>query len=155
MAKGFRAEIQGDDEFYKKLRMMANQMSLILEEAAQAGADVVKDESNRLAPGPYIETDLAKKTRHFAEMEIGADEDHWYYRFFETGAASHEITPDQKSGLEFPGREGEMIVRIFASHQGMPAAPFLRPAHDGKRKEAEEATGRKFLEVINKHVERR
>ena len=125
MAKGFRAEIEGDKEFYAKLRSMSNQMAAVLGDAAQAGADVVKDQANRLAPGPHIETDLAKKTKAFAEVEIGPDDEHWYYRFFETGAQPHEITPDTKGGLEFPGRGGEMIVRVLASHQGMAASPFL------------------------------
>lgn len=155
MAKGFRAEIEGDKEFYQKLRMMANQMSLILEEASQAGADVVKEEANLLAPGPHIETDLNRKTRFWAEMSIGPDDEHWYYRFFESGVQPHEITPGSRGGLEFMGREGELIVRVFVSHQGMAAKPFLRPALDDKKGQAEEATGQKFLEVINKHVERR
>jgi len=154
MAKGFRAEIKGDKEFYKKLRAMASQMSTVLESAAEAGAEIVRDEANHLAPGPNIEIDLAKKTREFAEVEIGPDDDHWYYRFFETGAQPHEITPKNKGGLTLPGRDGEMIVRVLAEHGGMGASPFLRPAFDEKKSQAEEATGKKFLEVINRHVER-
>jgi HK97 gp10 family phage protein len=154
MAKGFRAEIKGDEEFYAKLRSMASQMSSVLEEAAQAGADVFKDEANHNAPGPHIDTELVKKTRGFAEMDIGPDDEHWYYRFFETGAGPHEITPDETGGLQFPGAIGEMIVRVVVSHQGMGAKPFLRPAFDDKKGQADEATGQKFLDVINKHVER-
>lgn len=155
MSKGFRAEIKGDKEFYKKLRSMSNQMALILEDAAEAGAEVIRNQAIQLAPGPHIETDLVKKTRHFAEVEIGPDEEHWYYRFFETGAQPHEITPDTRLGLEFPGAAGEMIVRVVASHQGMAARPFLQPAMDEKKGQAEEATGQKFILVINRHVERR
>lgn len=155
MAKGFRADIKGDKEFYKKLRAMAGQMSDVLEEAAEAGAQVIQEEANPNAPGPHIEIDLVKKTKEYAEMEIGPDDEHWYYRFFETGVQPHEITPDEGGGLTFPGSAGEMIVRVFVSHQGMGAKPFLRPARDEKAGQAEEATGQKFLEVINKHVERR
>jgi HK97 gp10 family phage protein len=155
MAKGFRAEIKGDKEFYAKLQSMANQMSAVLDEASQAGADVVKDQANRLAPGPNIETDLARRTRYLAEQEIGPDDEFWYYRFFESGAQPHEITPSSQGGLEFKGLDGELIVRVVVDHQGMAAKPFLRPAFDEKKSQAEEATGKKFLEVINKHVERR
>lgn len=154
MAKGFRAELEGDDELIKKFFSMEKEFAAsVLEEAAQAGADVIKDEANRNAPGPHIVTDLVKKTRAFAEMEIGPDDDHWYYRFFETGTSSHEVTPKNAGGLELMFG-GELIVRMIAHPSGMAAQPFLRPAWDEKEKEAEEATGQKFIELIDKYVEK-
>lgn len=154
MADGFRATIEGDEEFIRKLRGMGAGISSVLEEAVQAGSDVIADHANSLAPGPHIETDLKKKTRTFAEMEIGPDKEHWYYRFFETGTAPHEITPKKKGGLAFPYL-GEKIVRMISNPSGMPAQPFLRPARDEKEDEAEEATGQTFLKVINKYLESR
>ena len=49
----------------------------------------------------------------------------------------------------------ELTVRMIVHHPGMVAQPFLRPAFDEKKGKAEEAIGKKFLEVINKHVEKR
>jgi HK97 gp10 family phage protein len=150
----FRAEIKGMDDFQKKLVGLRKDMTKILEEATQAGADVVADEANHLAPGPYIKTEVVDSTWTHADIDIGPDEDHWYYRFFEFGAGPHEVTPKNVGGLRFLGPEGEMIVRVFAYPQGMAADPFLRPAHDTKKDEAEEATGQVFLSVINKYLER-
>ncbi len=154
MAKGFRAELEGDEELIKKFYGMEKEFAAgALEDAAQAGADVIADEANRNAPGPHIETDLKKKTRAFAAMEIGPDDDHWYYRFFETGTSAHEVTPKNAGGLELMWM-GELIVRMIAHPSGMAAQPFLRPAHDEKKDQAVEATGREFIAVIDKYVEK-
>lgn len=154
MAKGFRAELEGDEELIKKFFSMEKEFAAgVLEEAAQAGAEVVKDEANRNAPGPHIDTDLNKKTRDYAKVDIGPKKEKWYYRFFETGTGPHEVTPKNAGGLELMYL-GEMIVRMITHPSGMAAQPFLRPAHDEKRGEAEEATGKKFIEAINKHVEK-
>ena len=150
----FRAEIKNMDDLEKKIVGLRKDMSKILEQAAQAGADVIADEANHLAPGPYIDTDVVGLTWAHADVEIGPDKEHWYYLFYETGTAPHEVTPRSVGGLEFPGQEGEMVVRQIVSVPGMAARPFLRPAFDGKKDEAEEATGREFLKVINKYLER-
>lgn len=154
MASGFRAEIEGMDDFKAKLVGLRKDMQAILEEATEAGAEVIRDESNHLAPGPHVTTEVVSKTWSHADIEIGPDKEHWYYMFFEVGAQPHEIKPRKVGGLQFPGSEGEFIVRMLASHQGMAARPFLRPAMDDKKDEAEEAVGRKFLEVITKYLEK-
>ena len=153
MAKPFRMTIKGDKELLDKIAKMGTQISGVIEDAALTGAEEFKERANNLAPGPHIETDTVKKTKTFAEVEIGPDEEHWYYRFFETGTAPHEFPPDQAGGLELMGI-GELIVRMIVHHPGMPAQPFLRPAFDEKRKDAGNKTGDRFLEVINKHVEK-
>lgn len=150
----FRAEIEGMEDLQKKIVGLRKDIAKILEEAAQAGADVIAAEANTLAPGPHIETEVAESTWTHADINIGPDKEHWYYRFFEFGAGPHEISPKKVGGLQFPGREGEAVVRMIVHHQGMAASPFLRPAHENKSKDAEEATGQKFLSVINKYLER-
>lgn len=149
----FRAEVD-TDELKKKIVGLRKDMAKILEQATQVGADVIADEADHLAPGPYIETDVSAKTWVKVDIEIGPDKEHWYYLFFETGTQPHEVTPRSVGGLEFPGREGEMVVRQVVSVSGMGASPFMRPAYDGKKDEAEEAVGREFLKVINKYLER-
>lgn len=155
LTQGFGVDIQGDEELIKKFQSMAKDFAAgVLEESALAGAEKIAERANSLAPGPFIEIELDKKTRDYATVKIGPDEEHWYYRFFETGVGPHEITPEKTGGLQFPGAGGEAIVRVIASHQGMGAKPFLLPAFDEKIGQAKEATGQKFLDVINKHVER-
>jgi len=151
MADGFRATIEGDKEFEAKLASLRSQISGILEEATLAGAEVIKDQADHLAPAPHIETEIVESTHYQATADIGPDEDHWYYRFLETGAGPHEITAP---GLVFTGMEGDQIVRVSVDHHGMAARPFLRSAHDEKQAEATEATGQTFLEIINKHLEK-
>lgn len=150
----FRAEIENMDDLEKKIVGLRKDMSKILETATQAGANVIADEADHLAPGPHIDTEVVELTWSHADIEIGPDKEHWYYKFFETGTAAHEVTPRSVGGLEFPGAEGEMVVRQVVFVSGMPASPFMRPAFDGKKNEAEEAVGREFLQVINKYLER-
>ena len=71
------------------------------------------------------------------EVGIGPDKDHWFYQFSETGAAAHEING---SPLLFQGREG-MVKTARVSHPGMPAKPFLRPAHDSTQNEQQDTLG--------------
>lgn len=150
----FRAELEGIEDLEKKLVGLRKDLNQILETATLAGAEVVQEEANHLAPGPHIEVKTVGKKLTYCAVFIGPDKEHWYYQFFETGAQAHEITPRSKGGMEFPGAGGEMIVRVFAFHQGMAARPFLRPAFDTKKDEAEEATGQEFLKAINKYIER-
>ena len=154
MAKPFRMTIKGDKELLDKIAKMGNQISGVIEDAALTGAEEFQDRAKSLAPGPHVEMETVKKTKTQAEVDIGPDDEHWYYRFFETGTAPHEITPSIAGALEFMFA-GELIVRaIVKKHPGMPAQPFLRPAFDEKRKDAGNRTGDRFLEVINKHVEK-
>ena len=132
MAKPFRMTIKGDKELLDKIAKMGTQISGVIEDAALTGAEEFKERANNLAPGPHIETDTVKKTKTIAEVDIGPDKEHWYYRFFETGVGPHEVTPKNTGGLKFPGLAGEMIVRMIAHPKGFPAQPFLRLAFDEK-----------------------
>ncbi len=154
MAKNIRMTIKGDKELLKKIKALGSGVEQVLEPAALAGAEVIKDQANSLAPGPHIETEVTEKSRTKAKGEIGPDKDHWYYRFFETGTAPHEITPKNAGGLQFMGA-GELIVRMIVHHPGMAANPFLRPAMDEKKKPAVDATGAEFKREIDRHVEKK
>ena len=130
MAKSnIRVTIEGDEELLKKLRALGAGVEQILETAVLAGAEIVKDSANRLAPGPHIEAEVTEKSRTKATAEIGPDKEHWYYRFFETGTAVHEIKPHKKGALAFPWAGVDYVLqRVEVT--GMPAEPFLRNSMD-------------------------
>ena len=151
-AQGFRAEIEGDEELIKKIRSMGKDMEGVLKEAIESGADPILKKANSLAPGPNIILEVLKVTRTHASIKIGPAKGYFYYQFFETGTATHEVTPHNKMGLAFPYL-GEQIVRMISNPAGMAAQPFLRPAFDEHKDDAEEATGQTFLKVINRHLE--
>jgi HK97 gp10 family phage protein len=153
MAKGIRVTIEGDEELLKKLRALGAGVERILETAVLAGAEIVKDQANSLAPGPHIEAEVTEKSRTKATAEIGPDKEHFYYRFFETGAQPHEITPKNAGGLSFAGHDGDIVLQRV-SHPGMAASPFLRPAMDEKKDTAVDATGAEFKREIDKQVEK-
>ena len=152
MPNKIRMTIEGDKELVKKLKELGDGAEQVLETAAEAGAEVIADQANNHAPGPHIEVDITEKSRTSATVEIGPDEDHWYYRFFETGVQPHEITPKSAGGLAFAGIEGEIVLQLV-QHPGMPANPFLRPAMDEKKQAAVDATGAEFKQEIDKQVE--
>ena len=151
MPNKIRMTIEGDEELLKKLAALGDGVEQVLETAAEAGAEVIADQANNHAPGPHIETDITEKSRASATVEIGPDEDHWYYRFFETGVQPHEITP-KGGGLAFTGIEGDIVLQRV-SHPGMAANPFLRPAMAEKKQAAVDATGAEFKQEIDKQVE--
>lgn len=133
--------VLGLDELYRGLEMRKSQVGEMMREALEAGAEVVAQEADRLAPeGGYIRVETKSK-----EAVIGFDEDKWYWRFFETGATSHEV---RGTPLVFEGDAG-LVVTGRVSHPGMPAKPFLRPALDGKKDEAL----RKMSEVVRRRNE--
>ena len=130
---------------YKTLRTR-NVRRLPLEAAALVGATLFEEAAQPLAPGPHIDKDVAERSKERVSVDVGPDDDHWYYRFFETGAGAHEITG---SPLVFEGRE-DLVVTGRVDHPGMAAQPFLRPAFDGEKDRATDAVG----DELRKAVER-
>ena len=154
MAKSnIRVTIEGDEELLLKLRALGAGVEQILETAVLAGAEIVKDQANSLAPGPHIESEVTEKSRTRATAEIGPDKEHWYYRFFETGTTGHPITPHKKGALAFPWA-GIDYVLASVWVMGMPAKPFLRNSMDEKQDSAVDATGAEFKREIDKQVEK-
>lgn len=131
-------KLEGGEELLSKLRAMDLNVKAELRAAVLAGADLIREAANGLAPGPHVEMRVASATATAAEVEIGPDAEHWYYRFFETGAAPHEITGNAL--LSFPGRDGTVVTHSV-SHPGMGATPFLRPAQDANEGAATEKIG--------------
>ena len=140
--------IEGREELKAKFERLGRAArGPALERAVLAGAEPIRDEANRRAPGPHIEAEISEASEQAAEVEIGPDREHWYYRFFEFGAGSHAIGPSKGRAIRFPGSEGETI-RFGVVHPGMEARPFLRSALDGRKDEATREVGEELRRGI-------
>jgi HK97 gp10 family phage protein len=137
-----KCRIEGGEELKARLeRLEAAARGAALEAAARAGAEVIRADANRRAPGPHVEMEVSESSESAVEVAVGPDREHWYYQFFELGAGRHTIGPHKKKAIRFPGAEGEEMVRFRVTHPGMAARPFLRPALDGQKANAVEAVG--------------
>lgn len=115
-----------------------------------AGARVVRDEARRIVPvktgalkaSIRVGTGRSKNGMIFANVRAGGKNrkgDAFYSHFVEFGTLPHAIAPKKKGGrkaLKFAGR--------FAASALVPATrpkPFMRPALDGKWREAVDTVG--------------
>lgn len=135
-----RADLKGTREAIQRLRRIGADVDGIKKRAAEAGGEVIRADANRNAPGPHIVMDTKVKGSR-VQVEIGPDEEHWYYLFFETGAVEHGIKPKNRKLLRFFDDDQEIFARVV-QHPGMPADPYLRPALDERAGQAVEAVGR-------------
>lgn len=146
MPDTFSVKLEGGEELLEALRQIDANMKAVLRAATLEGAQPVVDAANSMAPGPHIEAEVVRATIGEATVAIGPDQEHFYYRFFETGAAGHEIAG---SPLAFEGSAG-LIVTASVAHPGMAAKPFLRPALDEKGDDARDALGAALRVEIEK-----
>lgn len=149
MGRGVKVEISGDAELKRKLELLGAKARAALLDAARSGAEEIEREADKLAPEPHIEIGDERVEGGTAEVSIGPDDAHWYYRFFEFGATRHEI---KGNPLVFEGEKG-LIVTRRVNHPGMPARPFLRPAADMRKEAAVKRVGETFRREIDKLVE--
>ena len=147
-----RIKLDGGDELIEALQELDANMRRTLKAATVAGAEVVAAVANGMAPGPHIETAVTRATATEAEVAIGPDNAHWYYRFMETGAAPHEIRARRDNAgnaLVFEG-DAARVVTPVVRHPGMTARPFLRPAHDETQDDARDALGAELRAEIER-----
>lgn len=143
----FRAELKGTREAIMRLQKVGADVEQVKKRAAEAGGEVIRTAADRNAPGPHIVMETTVKGSR-AQVHIGPDDEHWYYRFFETGVGPHDIDPKNSSVLRFID-QGELIfTRLVGDHPGMPAQPFLRPALDENVNQAVEAVAREIRKAL-------
>jgi HK97 gp10 family phage protein len=145
MASSVSIKLEGGEELLEALRRMDLNVKTELRAAVSAGAEIVREAAESMAPGPHIGMRVASATAKAVTVEIGPKASHWYYRFFETGVTPHEIKG--KGLLAFEGRDGTVIT-ARVSHPGMGASPFLRPAMDANEGAATNAMGAKLRSKI-------
>lgn len=139
----------GDKELIRALEELGDTVSEVLETSAMAGAEKIRDEANRRAPGPHNVIAVEKTDAEQSMVAIGPDKAHWYYMFFETGAAPHAIKPHVKKALRFQGEEGE-VLRWAVQHPGMAKKPFLRPGFRAGKDSAVKRVGEVVWDAIRR-----
>jgi HK97 gp10 family phage protein len=145
---------QSWNELKRKLEALKDELSrqALQEEAVLAGAEIIRDEATTHAPGPHIVAEIVKRAdlSDVVTAGVGPDEEHWYYRFAETGATPHEIRA-AGGAIVFYGEQAQPFVGKRAlGTGGTPARPFLRPAIERKGPTAIEAMGQVLAEGIKR-----
>jgi HK97 gp10 family phage protein len=138
--------VEGGEELLRRLHRMGIDVGQVLEAAALAGAEPIRQDAGRLAPEPRIRAEVVESSSRQAEVAIGPEESKWYWRYLETGVQSHEITGQP---LIFEGDEGPVLTGRV-SHPGMAARPFLRPAFDAQRESAVDEAGARLRRAVER-----
>jgi HK97 gp10 family phage protein len=137
--------LEGEEAVMRRLQQLGLSVSAVLEGAVRAAAELVRDDARGMAPGPEIELDTLNKTQRRVEVGVGPDDEHWYYKFLETGTGAHAIHGSPM--LVFMGDEG-LVMTPGVDHPGMAARPFLRPAMDANEGPATTEMGRRWRGAI-------
>jgi len=140
-------KLEGADDLLKALAKAGEEVEFLLEEAGKAGGEVFRKSAEENAPGPIIGM-VEKASRGYVQIGVGPSKEHWWYRFFETGARPHEIAPKGKV-LYLPGVGSEFYASASATG-GVNAKPFLRPAFDTKQEAAQAAFGEMIWKAIGR-----
>lgn len=131
--------VSGVDEIRRRLeRLGVDTAQEYIREAGREGAKVIQeDASERIQLGPHRDhlrdSIVIEETREQdgrIDFAIGPDKDHYWGRFVEFGHAVVRVTNRIK------GPSGRTKRRITINLGQVPPHPFLRPALDTKRREA-------------------
>ena len=124
--KNHRVALEGAAELDRALSKLADRaQGELLEEAAQAGAEVIREEAARLAPRDtgLLAQEVADQPKRLqigrAQIDVGPSKKAWYGRLLEHGTSK------------------------------MAAQPFLRPAFEAKKDEAVEAMKRVLRRLLD------
>jgi HK97 gp10 family phage protein len=148
---GLQVKVEGDIELIKELKRLGVDVDRVLETALEAGAEVVQRAANPKAPAPHIEIGDVEKRGDRTQVKVGPDDEHWYYRYFETGASAHQIAAVSGATLRLAAADGDGYgFPTAVPHPGMGAKPFLRPALDENEAKASNAMGDELKGAILK-----
>ena len=139
-------KIRGARKLKRKLNNMSESVRADkLETAARAGAFPISNEAKRRAPkkSGTLARSIGPETTHktATKVKIAIGTNVVYARIHEYGGV---ITPKQADMLHFTidGKE------IFTDEVQMPARPYLRPAFDEKKREAEKEMRDAWVSLI-------
>lgn len=140
MPNKMRVEIEGLQDLVQALEDAGANVKEVLQGAVLAAGEIVLQAAILAAPGSeiYAKLDEDESSDQKIVVNVGPDDQHWYYQFAETGATAHEISA--AGALAFEGSEG-LVITKSVSHPGMVAKPFLRPALTSTKDEAVEEVG--------------
>lgn len=144
-------KLEGEKEIRAALQQKGRDAKNVIERAALAGAEVVREDASRRAQrrsgflAEHIVAATEKKTGSQVVVTVGPDREAFYGLFIEFGADAHHIGPQTKKALEI----AEGTIRAGAEHGGIQASPFMRPAYDEKKEEVQTAVNREFKKALD------
>ena len=160
----------GAAEIEAALEKVGADAERILEEAARAGAEVIRAEAARNAPrdttslSKSIETKTTEKSKTKVEVAIGPDVAqkkgfrggiyHFYGLFQEYGVDLHFVGGKGVAAVNRRARKkrsnlmDSYLEQHRKKHPGHKAQPFMRPALDSKQAEAQD----KIAEVLKREL---
>lgn len=144
--------LEGGAELVDTLKALGKDVESVLEEAALAGGEKIKDRANELAPGPNIDQEVTDKKAGLVEVTIGPLKKFFYYLYAETGTVAHEVAAVAKEALLMYGVGADALAE-HVSVGGTQARPFMRPAADEAGDDAVTAFGQVIDREIMRHVE--
>lgn len=144
MADGLTVTIKGDKKLIQELKAVGVDVQRALDDALKSGAKPIQQVANSKAPGPHIAVSDPQIKGDSGEIKVGPDDNHWYYKFLEYGAGAHTIPG---SILVLFGTD---FVTGSVPHPGFAARPFLRPALDENKSQAERRMGDELRKAIER-----
>ncbi len=137
-------QIKGGEALLRKLKALDADVGKALTRATLAGAEQIADAAAPLAPTPRIAAEVEKAGANYTTVHVGPPDDKWYWKFIEFGAGPHGIPGPLRLEIE-----GELRLVAGASHPGMSAQPFLRPAWDATAQGEDSRAVRTVGAVLN------
>lgn len=137
MANGITIKVSGTDDVVRALQSLGIDVANGLEAICDAGAAVVQDAIKANAPGEIaaeVVRETTTKSRKRVTVSTGPSKDAFYARFLEYGVSPHKITATNAKALII----GADLFRKSVNHPGHAAQPFVRPAFDGTKDQAED-----------------
>lgn len=150
-----QVRIDGGESLLREMRALGIRVSSAMRSAMRAGARVIRQRAEELAPSRRVRRRRATRTvasvrRDVVTIRVAPTKRRWYLRLVETGTAPHVIRARRGRVLVFQGRRGAVAVQVV-QHPGARAAPWLRPAFEQQR----EAAVRAIADGLRAYIERK
>lgn len=139
-------KIHGADQVARQLKAAGVDVSRGLEVVCSAGAEVVQKAIRARAPGNLAQgviRETTEKSKERVTVSTGPVNRQRHAHLIEYGVEPHETAPDDKDALAFDGH-----IVAWASHPGIVARPFVRPAADETRSSSRAAMGDAVGKII-------
>lgn len=134
------------------IKNVSAQMERVLEPVVLEAAEIIYKPAAADAPGDGsgVIMGTIERVPGRARVGVGADTDHFYYQFAETGRGAYMIRAVDADALLIPNHGDE----FFESAQipAIPAQPFLRPAFDENIQKVKQAIGEGIWKAIKAGV---
>ncbi len=143
-----RIEIEGIEQVVKELQRRGLNVQRGLELVATAGATIIERQAAANAGGAIggeMMHATTAKTTNTVEVSVGPSKKAWFAHFVEFGTRAHPVKPKKRKAMQIGDK-----FRMRASHPGTTERPFLRPAVDMRREEAQDEMGKKVAGLIER-----